>query len=48
MGAGSLADLVLLDRNPVAAGESGPDAAAHLRGMHVRATIVAGGVAFLG
>ncbi|MFW5469838.1 amidohydrolase [Knoellia sp. CPCC 206435] len=45
VGSGSLADLVLLDDNPCAAGESGPHAAAHLRGMHVFATIVAGRVA---
>jgi hypothetical protein len=45
VGSGSLADLVLVGDDPCAAGQSGPSAASHLRGMHVFATIVAGRVA---
>ncbi|MEO6584721.1 MAG: amidohydrolase family protein, partial [Knoellia sp.] len=42
VGVGSLADLVLLDADPRAAGESGPEAAAHLRQLRVVFTVVAG------
>ena len=42
VGVGSLADLVLLDADPRAAGESGPEAAAHLRRLRVVFTVVAG------
>lgn len=42
---GSLADLVLLEADPYAAGPSGADAAAHLRSLHVSATVVGGRVA---
>jgi predicted amidohydrolase YtcJ len=44
VGAGSLADLVLVDADPCAAGRSGSEAAAHLRSLQVSATIVAGQV----
>lgn len=47
VGVGSLADVVLLDADPRAAGDSGPDAAAHLRALNVAATIVAGTVRFV-
>lgn len=42
---GSLADLVLLDADPLVVGESGAAVAAHLRSMSVAATIIAGVVA---
>jgi len=45
VGAGSLADLVLLEADPYAAGPSGKDVAAHLRSLRVSATVVAGRVA---
>ncbi|KGN41408.1 amidohydrolase [Knoellia aerolata] len=44
VGAGSLADLALLDADPYAAGESGPEAAAHLRSLEVSTTVVGGRV----
>ncbi|WP_203337112.1 amidohydrolase [Nocardioides limicola] len=43
---GSIADLALLDADPYACGNSGPDAAAHLRAMTVAATVVAGEVIY--
>jgi predicted amidohydrolase YtcJ len=46
VGVGSLADLVLVDSDPCAAGEAGPEAAAHLRAAVVGATVIAGQVAF--
>lgn len=39
---GSLADLVLVDADPLAGAPSGPEAAARLRGIGVDATVVAG------
>ncbi|MFC7489227.1 MULTISPECIES: amidohydrolase [unclassified Knoellia] len=42
VGVGSLADLVLLDTDPRAAGRSGAAAAAHLRSVQVAATVIAG------
>ena len=45
---GSLADLVLVDTDPLAAAAAGRAAAAHLRSTHVSATVVAGRVVFGG
>lgn len=46
VGAGSRADLVLLDADPYGAGRSGREVAAHLRRLHVGLTVIGGRVGY--
>ena len=46
IGVGSLADVVLLDADPSARGQSGKDVATHLRTLGVASTVVGGSVVF--